>query len=96
MFLVTAASADNRVSGSKYAVNWAERETAWISACRGRHGVGEKDEVELGRLSQASHLDIMVEVDIGVGLRLRMQPRGNMMPGVVQKQPKRHRRLGGH
>ena len=61
--------------------------------------VGQKYHVELAALRRAGDVEIVLEIDAGVGLRARMPPRRHMMAGRIEKGAEphlafaRHRRL---
>ena len=40
----------------------------------GRNAVGQENQVELGALRGLGDLDVVLDVDVGVGLRARMAP----------------------
>ena len=85
MRLVTAATADSSVSGSKFAMYCAERDSASHMRLPHADVVGEEDHVELAALGGARDLDVMREIDPGVGLRALMPPGGDMMAGRIEK-----------
>ena len=47
--------------------------------------VGEEDHVELAALGGPRDLDVVLEVDPGVGLRLRVPPRRDMVAGRIEE-----------
>ena len=47
--------------------------------------VGEEDHVELGALRGLRDLDVMLEIDAGVGLRPRMAPGCDVMAGRIEE-----------
>jgi hypothetical protein len=54
-----------------------------VTACS--HAVGEKDQIEFGGLRSLGELDVMTEIDAGVGSRVGMPPRRNVMSGGVKE-----------
>jgi hypothetical protein len=52
--------------------------------------VGEKHEVEFGPLGGLRDLGVMREVHAGVGLRVGMAPRCDMMAGRIEEGPEPH------
>ena len=82
---VTAASAASSVIGSKLAMYCAERDSASMLRLAHAEIVGEEDHVELAALGGLRDLDVVLEVDAGVGLRLRMAPRRDMVAGRIEE-----------
>ena len=96
MWLVCVASADSSVSGSKLAMYCAERRQRLDVRLADAEIVGQKDHVELAALGGARDVEIVLEVDAGVGLRARMPPRGDMMPGRIEEGAEPHLAFAAH
>jgi hypothetical protein len=47
--------------------------------------VGEEHHVELGALGGLRDLGVVLEIDAGVGLRLRVPPGSDVVPGRIEK-----------
>ena len=58
--------------------------------------VGQEDHVELAALGGARDLEIVLEIDAGVGLRARMPPRRDVMPGRIEEGAEPHLAFAGH
>src|SRR5262249_40960572 len=51
---------------------------------------GEEHEVELGAFGGLRQLDVVAEVDAGVGLRVGMAPRRHVVAGRIEEGPEPH------
>ncbi len=51
------------------------------------HTVSHEDQIELRSFGDLRQLDIVGEIRTGVGLRQRMPPGGNVVPGRIKKSP---------
>src|SRR5262249_27748233 len=52
--------------------------------------VGKKQHVELGAFRRLRELDVMLEVDAGIGLGIRVTPGRHMVAGRIEKGPEPH------
>ena len=50
-----------------------------------RDVVGEEHHVHLGALGGARDLGVVLEIDAGIGLRLRVPPRRDVMAGGIEE-----------
>src|SRR5215470_15932237 len=54
------------------------------------HVVGEEHEIELRAFGGLRQLDVVLEVDAGVGLRVGVAPRGHMVAGRIEEGSEPH------
>jgi len=62
----------------------------------GRNAVGQENQIELGALRGLGNLDIMLDVDVGVGLRAGMPPLCHVMAGRIEISGDPHLAIGIH
>ena len=58
--------------------------------------IGQKHHVELAALRGAGDVEIVLEIDAGVGLRTGMPPRRHMMAGRIEEGAEPHLAFAGH
>ena len=58
--------------------------------------VGQEHHVELAALRGAGDVEIVLEIDAGVGLGARMPPRRHMMAGRIEEGAEPHLAFAGH